>query len=375
MLLQTKLYVPLTRSSLVPRQHLLAKLNSGLTGRLTLVAAPAGFGKTTLIARWGQQLAEAKEWAFAWLSLDEGDNEPVNFFGYVIAALQTIDSRLGQSASELLQSPQIDSMRMVLTALLNDITDASQAIVLVLDDYHLIANPDGHEGIGFLLDNAPPHFHLVLLSRADPPFSLARWRARQQMTEIRQDDLRFTHDEAMHFLQRLMALDLPESAVSALEKRTEGWVAGLQMAALALQGTGSQQVRGYAEQFIRDFSGSHRYIFDYLAEEVLTRRPAGTRAFLLQTAVLERLCAPLCDAVLQRDDSQSVLEQLESANLFLVPLDDERRWYRYHQLFADLLRQQLRREKPVHESVLHRRASDWFEQSGFIDEAVRHALA
>lgn len=375
MLLQTKLHVPFTRSRLVPRPRLLAKLNAGLPGRLTLVAAPAGFGKTTLIAGWGRHLAEAGEWAFAWFSLDDGDNVPATFLAYVIAALQTVDAGLGQQASELLQSPQLDNVQVVLTALLNDVVASGQATVLVLDDYHLMGNPAIHEGVRFLLDNAPPRFHLVLLGRADPPFSLARLRSRGQMTEIRQEELRFTHDETQHFLQQLMSVDLSETAISALEERTEGWAAGLQMAALALQEPSSSGGRAEAEQFIANFSGSHRYIFDYLAEEALSRRPSGTRAFLLQTAVLERLCAPLCDAVLQRDGSQSVLERLESANLFLVPLDDVRHWYRYHHLFADLLRYHLRREQPDLLPILHRRASRWFDQAGYADEAIRHALA
>lgn len=377
MLLQTKLYVPMARGSLVPRPRLLTKLNAGLSGRLTLVAAPAGFGKTTLIARWGKELADAGEWALAWYSLDEGDNEPLTFFNYLVAALQTIDGRLGQAGLELLQVQQADDLHVVLTTLLNDVSGAGRAILLVLDDYHLMVNAAVHQAVRFLLENAPPHFHLVLLSRADPPFSLARLRARRQMTEIRQDDLRFSHDEALHFFRRLTELDLPEDAVASLERRTEGWVAGLQMAALALaeREGASAQARADVEHFIADFSGSHRYIFDYLAEEALRLRPAGTRDFLLQTAVLERLCASLCDAVLLREGSQSILEQIENANLFLVRLDDVRHWYRYHHLFSDLLRHYLRREQSGLIPTLHLRASRWYEDEGYPDEAVQHALA
>ena len=335
-LLQTKLYIPVTRSSLVPRTQLLARLNTGLNGRLTLISAPAGFGKTTLIVHWSKALAESSTWRLAWFSLDDNDNDVSRFFTYFITALQKIDAQIGQTALELLHAPQASNIQISLTELLNNLAQSSQAIALALDDYHLITNPEIHKGIIFLLENAPPHFHLLLLSRADPPFSLARLRARHQMTEIRQQDLRFEQSETAVFLNQLMALDLPETAVAALEKRTEGWVAGLQMAALSLQGQTD------AEAYIQRFTSSNRFIFDYLAEEVLARRPEGTRDFLLQTAVLDKLCAPLCDAVLnipEAADSQSqqILEQLESANLFLIPLDDNRHWYRYHHLFADLL--------------------------------------
>ncbi len=367
-LLQTKLFRPPIRSSLVPRPHLIEKLNAGLSGKLTLVCAPAGFGKTTLVTHWGQQLEEAGDWHFGWLSLDENDSEVERFFTYFVAALQQIDGRFGQSTLELLQSSPSDNLQFILTDLLNSLAQSPQAILLALDDYFHINNPAIHEGLQFLLDNAPPGFHLLLLSRTDPPLSLARLRARRQMTEIRQDDLRFAPAEVHQFLNQLMALDLPETAVTALEKRTEGWIASLQMAALSLQG------RTDVDRFINDFSGSHRYIFDYLTEEVLAGQTAEIRDFLLQTAVLDRLCAPLCDALLEASKSQHILEQLEAANLFLMPLDDARHWYRYHQLFADLLRQQLRRERPEYESLLHHRASYWFEQASFTDEAIQHAL-
>lgn len=367
-LLQTKLFRPLSRPSLIPRPRLIEKLNAGLAGKLTLVCAPAGFGKTTLVAHWGQQLAEAGDWYLGWLSLDENDNEVERFFTYFVAALQQINGRFGQSTLELLQSSPTDNLQFILTDLLNSLAQAPQNLLLVLDDYFHINNPAIHEGIQFLLDNAPPGFHLLLLSRTDPPLPLARLRARRQMTEVRQDDLRFAPAEVNQFLNQLMALDLPVTAVTALEKRTEGWIAGLQMAALSMQG------RTDIDRFISDFSGSHRYIFDYLTEEVLAGQPAEMRDFLLQTAVLDRLCAPLCDALLEIAQSQQILEQLEAANLFLMPLDDARHWYRYHQLFADLLRQQLRREQPELESVLHSRASHWFEQAGFTDEAIQHAL-
>ena len=373
-LLQTKLYIPVTRNSLVPRIQLLTRLNIGLNGRLTLISAPAGFGKTTLIVHWSKALAESSTWRLAWFSLDDNDNDVSRFFTYFITALQKIDAQIGQTALELLHAPQASNIQISLTELLNNLAQSSQAIALALDDYHLITNPEIHKGITFLLENAPPHFHLLLLSRADPPFSLARLRARHQMTEIRQQDLRFEQSETAVFLNQLMALDLPATAVAALEKRTEGWVAGLQMAALSLQGQTD------TESYIQRFTSSNRFIFDYLAEEVLARRPEGTRDFLLQTAVLDKLCAPLCDAVLnipEAADSQSqqILEQLESANLFLIPLDDNRHWYRYHHLFADLLQQQARRENPELEKAAHERASHWFEKAGYAEEAIQHALS
>ena len=369
-LLQTKLFVPVTRSHLVPRPQLLKRLNVGLSGRFTLISAPAGFGKTTLIAHWGQQLAQANDWHFAWLALDENDNDVGRFFTYFIATLQKVNGRLAQSTLEQLQTAKASNIQLILTNLLNDLAQSTPAIMLVLDDYHLITNPTIHEGIVFLIEHAPPHFHLIITSRADPPFSLVRFRVRHQLTEIRQDDLRFSLREVESFLNELMALDLPQTAVDTLEQRTEGWIAGLQMAALSLQGHPD------SERFLTNFTGSHRYIFDYLAEEVLARHPAGTREFLLQTAVLDRLCAPLCATLLEIDDtsSQKILEQLEVANFFLVPLDDSRHWYRYHHLFADLLRQFLRREMPEQERALHGRASRWFKQAGFVHEAIEHAL-
>ncbi|WP_420631593.1 LuxR C-terminal-related transcriptional regulator [Candidatus Leptofilum sp.] len=372
-LLQTKLYLPTTRSDLVPRSNLTAQLEAGLNGRLTLVSAPAGFGKTTLVAHWGRQLEARGEWRLGWYSLDENDNDLVRFLTYFITALQKIDGRLGRALLEQLPSVQTHNIQPLLTELVNDLAQTSPPIILVLDDYHLISSRVIHEGVTFLIEHAPHHFHLLLSSRADPPFSLMRWRVRYQVTEIRQQDLRFSLGEADDFLNDLMALNLPETVVSALETRTEGWVAGLQMAALSLQGQAD------VDGFIQSFTSSNRFIFDYLAEEVLARRPQGTREFLLKTAVLDRLCAPLCDAVMGHTEtadspSQVILEQLESANLFLIPLDNERRWYRYHHLFADLLQQQSRREQPELANVIHERASRWFEQAGYYEEAVQHGL-
>lgn len=368
-LLQTKLYIPSTRQNLVSRPHLSARLNEGLNGRFTLVSAPAGFGKTTLIADWGKQLEASGVCRLAWVSLDQNDNDLVRFFTYFIVALQKVMPDLGTVTLEQLYAPQTSPLEATLVTLINDLAASNQTIVLVLDDYHLITNPEIHQGLTFLLDNAPAQFQLLLLTRADPPFALARLRARHQMIEIRQDDLRFALVETQQFFKQLQIPALSKTAVAALTHRTEGWVAGLQMAALSVQG------RTDPDSFVADFTGSNRYIFDYLTEEVLARRPTGTTDFLLQTAVLDRLCAPLCDAIRQQAGSQAVLEQLEAANLFLVPLDDTRYWYRYHQLFADLLRQQLRRENPDLEKLLHERASGWFEQADLLDEAVQHALA
>lgn len=352
----------------MPRLQLLARLNEGFNGRLTLISAPAGFGKTTLVTDWLNQ-PEIQIHQSAWLSLDENDNDVERFFTYLVAALAKIDGRFNQLPLELLATPQTNSSQLILTELLNLLMASSEAILFTLDDYHHITTPAIHESIRFLLDHAPPYFHLLMISRVDPPLPLAKWRARRQMTEIRQDDLRFAAAETSQFLNQLMALDLSETAVDALEIRTEGWIAGLQMAALSLQGHVD------TDQFIADFTGSHRYIFDYLTEEVLAKQSAETRDFLLKTAVLDQLHAPLCDAVLAGSGAQSILEQLEAANLFLVPLDHSRRWYRYHHLFADLLRQQLRREDPALEVDLHSRASLWYAQNGFADEAVHHALA
>lgn len=367
-LLQSKLHKPVVQNRLISRPHLLARLNAGLNRPLTLVCAPAGYGKTTLVAEWGAQLARSQR-SLCWVSLDEYDNDPVQFFTYLIAALQQVNPALGDIALEQLRTAPDNTSHTALITLVNDLAASSQEVILALDDYHVITNAAIHKNITFLIHHAPPPFHLVLITRADPPVSLARLRARQQMTEIRQHDLRFAVDEAHDLFSHLQLQNLSELAVAALTKRTEGWVAGLQMAALSLQG------RSELDGFIADFAGSHRYIFDYLVEEVLSQRPPGTRDFLLQTAVLNRMSASLCDAVRQSDGSQAILEQLEATNLFVIPLDNSRRWYRYHHLFADLLRQHLQRERPQQESVLHDRASRWFEQVNLWDEAVHHALA
>jgi LuxR family maltose regulon positive regulatory protein len=343
----------------------MAHLNQGLAGRFTLISAPAGSGKTTLLSAWLTQCPCSA----AWLSLDAGDNDPVRFLSYLIAALQTIVPEVGKTARGLPRSPQPPPIESVLTLLVNELCTLREDVVLVLDDYHAIATPVIHDAIAFLLDHLRPRMHLVIATRTDPPLPLSRWRGRGQLAEIRADDLRFTPDEIAEFLNQTMGLGLSAEDLATLEARTEGWIVGLQMAAL------SMQRRQDVSQFIQTFSGSHRYVLDYLLEEVLDRQPEGVRAFLLHTAILEQLSGSLCDAVTGQGGSQVMLERLEKANLFLMPLDEERCWYRFHHLFADLLRQQLQALEPGLIPELHRRASQWHEQDGDADQSIQHALA
>jgi LuxR family maltose regulon positive regulatory protein len=375
-LLTTKLYAPRARPGLVPRPHLTERLEEGLTQRLTLVSAPAGFGKTTLVGEWLRR----GERPFAWLSLDESDDDPTRFLAYLVAALQSIDPTWGQAVQRALQSPQPPPPTAVLTALVNEVAVSRVDFVLVLDDYHLISAPPVHEALAFLLDNMPPPLHLVILTRADPPFSLSRLRARGELTEVRTDELRFTAQESATFLNQVAGLDLASDQIRALESRTEGWVAGLQLAALSLHGL---QRDDEVAAFIAAFAGSHRYVMDYLIEEVFNRQPPDVQAFLLQTSILDRLCGPLCDALVGGSDGstvlatggQQMLERLERANLFTQPLDHHRGWYRYHQLFADLLRDRLRQTQPERIPALHQRASAWYVAQGLADQAFRHAMA
>ncbi len=365
-LLQTKLYIPQTRPDLVCRPILIERLNSGLAGNLTLVSAPAGFGKTTLLSQW----AGSVERLVAWVSLDRGDNDRTRFWTYVIAAMQRVRPNLGEMSALSTSPSQSPPTEALLTGLINEIAEMdAQPFVLVLDDYHLIDDRQVNEDVAFLVEYTPSEMHVILSGRADPPWPLARMRARRQMNELRSKDMRFTQEEAAAFLNDVMGLALSAEDTAILDSQTEGWIAGLQMAALSMQGR--EDVSG----FIKAFSGSHRFILDYLVEEVLERRPAGTRDFLLKTSVLERMTAPLCDAVAGRDDSAHVLAELEQANLFLVPLDDERRWYRYHHLFGDLLYSRLEQHHPDQIEALHCRASEWFEQSGLLAEAMSHASA
>ncbi|MFN2130883.1 MAG: LuxR C-terminal-related transcriptional regulator [Anaerolineae bacterium] len=367
-LLQTKFYVPPIQSQLVQRPRLTERLDQSTRSghKLTLVSAPAGFGKSTLVANWIRKGHRP----VAWLSLESSDNDPARFWSYVIAALQTVHRSIGRAALASLDAPQVPPVESMLTGLLNEIASTDADWTLVLDDLHLIIEPAISDGLVFFLDHLPPHMHLILVTRADPPWPLARLRVRGEMTELRAEDLRFTTDEVTAFLNTVMELDLSARDIAALDARTEGWIAGLQLAALSMRG------RGGVASFVQAFTGSHRFVLDYLMEEVLDRQPVHIREFLLKTSILERLTGPLCDAVLEAEglDSQALLAELERANLFLTPLDDERRWYRYHALFADLLSRRLSRRYPDQVPVLHRRASRWYQDNEMTAQAIGHAL-
>ena len=365
-LLATKLHVPRPRPHLVPRAHLIERLQQGVSSPLTLVSAPAGYGKTTLLAQWFMQSGLP----VAWLSLEAEDNDPTRFLSYLIAALQTIDAQLGTTALALLRTPQPPLPEAVLAMLVDELTSCDIAdFALVLDDYHVITAESIQRGMTFLLEHLPPQMHLILASRADPPLPLARLRVQGQLTEVHTAELRFGTAEASAFLQVLTGLDLPPEAIALLERRTEGWIVGLQLAALSMQG------RTDISEFLATFAGSHRYVLDYLSEEVLARQSAAVQSFLLSTCILERLSGPLCDAVTGQEGGQAMLEALERANLFVVALDDERSWYRFHHLFAEVLRSHLRHIEPTLPPELHRRASAWYEQHELPVEAVQHALA
>ena len=364
-LLATKLRTPRPRSGWVPRPRLVQRLRAATEGELVLVCGPAGFGKSSLLADW----VRGDRRAVAWLSLDAADNDPVRFWRHVAAALNEVRPGIAERVGALVSASASTSFVPAVTALVNELEAVPDDIALVVDDYHLIDAPQVHRSLEFLLDHLPTSLHLVLASRSDPPLPLPRLRARGQLTELRADELRFTSDEAAELLRVAIGHDLPHAVVAALGERTEGWAAGLQLAALSLQG------RADVTGFVEEFSGSHRFVLDYLTEEVLERQPEELRTFLLETSVLERLSGPLCDAVLGGTDGQRLLESVERANLFLIPLDAERRWWRYHHLFADLLRVNLLRLHPARVPELHRAAMYWYEQHALPDDAVRHALA
>jgi len=387
-LLTTKLNIPPTRIELVTRPRLLEQLNMGNHPgcKLTLISAPAGFGKTTLVSEWvrklGQETPSAKQAAYqiAWLSRDEADNNPVRFVTYIIAALNRAvgnNRTVGKSTLSMLHSPQPPPIETVLTPLINELATIPDRINLVLDDYHIIESSSIDNVISYFLDYLPPQLHLVIVTREDPLLPLSRSRACGQLTELRAADLRFTSSEAAEFLNQAMGLNLSVEDIAALETRTEGWIAGLQLAAISIRGHDDAASR------IRTFTGSHRLVLDYLIEEVLNQQPEAIQTFLLQTAILDRLNGSLCDAVRfgttelgeKQDGSQEILEMLDRSNLFIIPLDGERRWYRYHHLFADLLRQRLHQTQPALESELHSRASKWYEQHNLKEEAIDHALA
>ncbi|OKP86062.1 transcriptional regulator [Paenibacillus helianthi] len=378
-LVSTKLYIPPARSKIVVRPRLLEQLNKGLQGKLTVLSASAGYGKTTLVSAWLSVCGRRA----GWLSLDAGDNDPASFLTYLCAACRTIGVNIGEGMLAMLQSPQPPPIESLLTALLNEITSVSEPTILVLDDYHLIDSKPVNEAVAFLIEHLPPQIHLVIATREEPVLPLPRLRVRHQLTELHAADLRFNATEAAEFLGQVMGLMLSAEDVMHLESRTEGWIAGLQLAALSLQG------RNDVTGFIQSFSGRHKFVLDYLVEEVLQQQSASIQAFLLFTSVLSRMCGPLCDAVMGAESGgspfssgQRTLEYLEHANLFLIPLDNERRWYRYHHLFADLLRERLSQGLPPLEeeekrtvAELHIRASGWYEDNGFELEAFHHAAA
>jgi LuxR family maltose regulon positive regulatory protein len=367
-LLSTKLHVPRLRANAVSRPRLTERLLTCMQrpGNLILLSGPAGFGKTTLLSEFVHQLPHC----VAWVSLDEADNDPIRFWTYVIAACQSVQPEIGESALALLQLPQPLPDETIPTLLINDIVRLQKDIVLVLDDYHAIQDSSIHTALSFLLDHLPDQFHLVVSTRVDPPWALARFRARDQLIEIRALDLRFTSEETAAFLNQVMDLNLSMEDVTALAARTEGWIASVQLAAISMRG------RSDVTSFIKAFTGSHVYVAEYLMEEVLARQPEAVKTFLLQTSILERLNGSLCEAVNGRADSQAMLKDLYQANLFLLPLDEEGQWFRYHQLFADLLKARLQQTASANEiTTLHQRAAAWYEQAGMTSEAIAQSLA
>ena len=378
--LVTKLFIPAARPELVSRPRLIEQLDEGLNRKLTLVSAPAGFGKTTLVTEWlhnlrgdTQEENQLKN-RIAWLSLDDGDNDLTRFLTYFVTALnQTKGSgtAFGKGVLNMLQSPQPPPTESVLTSLINEIATSPDRIIFVLDDLHLIDAPTVYDALTFLLENLPPRMHLVIVTREDPLLQLSRLRARGQLIELRATNIRFTNAEAADFLNQVMELELSAGDIDALESRTEGWIAGLQLAAISMQGHAD------ASSFIKSFTGSHRLVLDYLIEEVLNQQPESIQTFLLQTSILNQMTSPLCDALTGQDNSQQLLETLDRANLFIIPLDEERRWYRYHHLFADLLRQRLQQkgDGEIDIAELHVRASQWYENNGLEIEAFQHAAA
>jgi len=368
-ILNTKLYTPPARAKVVPRPRLIDRITEGIEGRLTLVSAPAGFGKTTLVSTWLSQ----HDQPVAWLSLDERDSDFTRFLTYLIAALQAVKPGLGDGIMNILKAPQPSPADAVLAELHDEIAAVDHSFILVLDDYHVIDAPAVDEALNFLIEHLPPQMHVVITTREDPPLPLPRLRARGQLTELRASDLRFTPSEAAQFLNEVMGLNLSVENIAALEARTEGWIAGLQLAALSVRG------RPDPARFIESFTGSHRFVADYLIAEVLEQQPEGIQTFLLYTSILDRLSGPICDAVLNSNTSQQTLEDLLRANLFVIPLDDERRWYRYHHLFADILQRRLQdylASNTEQDSMadLQGRAGRWFEEEGLHHEAIRYML-
>lgn len=373
-ILITKLSIPTRRADWVVRPRLIERLDQGLKRKLTLLSAPAGFGKTTLIASWLHGLGDRHSDPpnVAWLSLEDDDNDPLRFLTHFIAAWQTVDPSVGQTARHFLDTPRVPELSRLMTLLINDLASLPDQSLLVLDDYHVINRSELQSAIAFFLDHLPTHCHLVIATREEPSLPLHRLRVRWEVTEIRLQDLRFTSEEAADFLNSTMGLKLTAEAAQTLEDKTEGWIAGLQMAALSLRGRARRLGTNSADLDLDGFGGGHSYIIDYLAAEVLKQQPSEIRSFLSKTSILDRFNASLCEAVTGREDSQATLSHLEKANLFLIPLDDRRHWYRYHHLFADFLRTELAEDEKV---ALHRLASQWHESRGFMPEAIKHSLA
>lgn len=367
-LLYTKLHPPPVREKQVVRMHLLEKLDTVLSQRLTLICAPAGYGKTTLLSQWIKRVAEP----VAWVSLDHSNNHWTQFLQYLLAAIQQIEPEIGAQILAMTQAPIPLPVTAVWTPLINEIAASAKQFVVILDDYHEVEDRSVHEGLDYFIEHMPDNLHLIIATRADPPLSIPRLRARGYLTELRLSDLRFSAREIAEFLNIVKGFNLTVEDITALEIKTEGWIASLQMAALSLQGR--RQDHTSQSEFVREFTGSHRFILDYLVEEVLKHQPPDLQEFLLKTSILKRLCGPLCDAVTERIDGQTTLEHLEAANLFIIPLDDERQWYRYHHLFSDLLHKHLLKTIPEQLDELHHRASSWHEKQGLTDEAIDHAL-
>ncbi|MFL5628369.1 MAG: LuxR C-terminal-related transcriptional regulator [Ktedonobacteraceae bacterium] len=367
LLLTTKLYIPPASPNLLVRPRLIERVNEGMKRKLILISAPAGFGKTTLLSEW-RAVPPGSNIPMAWVSLDKADNDPTRFWMYITVALSTIDNDIVEQAMSILSLAQPSLTESVVTVLINTLNMLPRDCMLVLDDYHVIEDQTVHNSVAFLLDHLPPRMHVTLVSRSEPPLSLARLRAQGQLIELHSNDLRFTLNEVATFFQR-MGLRLSTDATEKLEARTEGWITGLQLAALSLQGCDD------TASLVAAFTGSHRYIVDYLVEEVLYRQPAPIEIFLQQTAVLDRLSGSLCNAITGQENGQAMLEQLEQANLFIVPLDEHRHWYRYHHLFAEVLYNRLQRTQPDLIPELFQRASIWYEQHAMLSEAIRYALA
>jgi LuxR family maltose regulon positive regulatory protein len=353
------------RPEFVPRPHLIERLNDGLHRKLTLISVAAGFGKTTLVAAWCRQADRS----ITWLSLDNNDNDPVRFFNYLIAALQKIDPVICQTAQTILQSPQPIDPEPLLVNITNEVSEKLETFFLILDDYHVIEAPEIHQAVSFLLEHAPAHMHMTILTRSDPPLPIARLRGKGQLTELHTADLRFSTDEVEAFLSNMIDLPLSNEDILSLQKRTEGWIVGLQLAALSMQ-----RCEDIAT-FIRSFTGSQRFILDYLTEEILKQQSLDIETFLLKTSVLDRLSSSLCDFVTERTDSQKILEWLEANNLFVISLDEDRTWFRYHHLFADVLHNHLRCSDPRLIQKIHQRASAWFEDHGYVGYSIHHAIA